>query len=93
VYRYEQYEDLPPDEDLRDSKGEIDNRRTPSIMSLMINTAFNGGKVEGLEGKDILIGDSPEQFSNIALSIFITALLFIPIMLCARPCIVLCSKD
>ena len=68
-------------------KGDYYNRRTPSVINIMITTIFNGGKYPEQENEYVaLVGDTQEEQYQVALSLLIIAVTLIPVMLLVKPC-------
>jgi V-type H+-transporting ATPase subunit a len=67
-------------------QGDWQNRHTPSIITILINTVFNFGDYPESENEFVtLIGDSQDEQYSIALSLLILVVTLIPIMLLVRP--------
>lgn len=58
----------------------------------MITTVFGFGNYDKSKEMDPIIGRNEDQQYGIAVALLITAALFIPIMLCVKPCIALASQ-
>lgn len=70
-------------------QGDIDNRKTPGIINIMITTVFAFGNYDEDKHQDAIIGKDERQQYSIAVALLVTAAIFIPIMLFVKPCIVL----
>lgn len=73
-------------------QGDIDNRKTPGIINIMITTVFAFGQYDEEKHQDAIIGKDERQQYSIAVALLITVVIFIPIMLLVKPCIVLCTS-
>lgn len=73
-------------------QGDIDNRKTPGIINIMITTVFAFGAYDEDKHQDALIGKDERQQYSIAVGLLVTVILFIPIMLLVKPCIVLARQ-
>lgn len=83
---------LENDQDLSEPatcQGDIDNRKTPGIINIMITTVFAFGNYDEEKHQDAIIGKDERQQYSIAVALLIIAAIFIPIMLFVKPCIVL----
>lgn len=58
----------------------------------MITTVFAFGQYDEEKHQDAIVGKDERQQYSIAVGLLITVVLFIPIMLCFKPCVVLCSS-
>ena len=76
-------------EDATTCQGDIDNRKTPQIINIMITTVFGFGQYDKETPMDPIIGDSEEQMYQIALTLLVLVVIFVPIMLFTKPCAVL----
>jgi len=64
--------------------GDYQNQHMPSVINIMINTVFNGGKHDATETPIITSNIDTEY--NIAMVLLVIAIAFIPIMLLVKPC-------
>lgn len=75
--------------DTIDTKGDYDNQHMPSIISIMVNTAFGFGKPPEKDiemGYYSYIGGDQQDMYNVGFALLLTVLCLIPIMLLAKPC-------
>ena len=70
-------------------QGDIDNSKTPGIINIMITTVFAFGQYDEDKHQDAIIGKDEKQMYSISVGLLVTVVLFIPIMLLTKPCIVL----
>jgi len=92
TYNAEQIKMLENEQNLEDAstcQGDIDNRKTPQIINIMITTIFGFGQYDKDTPMDPIIGDSEEQMYQIALTLLVLVIIFVPIMLFTKPCAVL----
>lgn len=75
-----------PEEDLiAVSKGDCDNRTTPSVINIMIDTVFNFGSTK-TPGYRTFLGDNIDSMLTIGFALLIIVIILIPIMLFVKPC-------
>lgn len=71
------------------TKGDYDNQHMPSIITIMVNTAFGAGKPSDREietGSYSYIGTDQMTMYHVGFGLLITVVLLIPVMLLAKPC-------
>ena len=73
-------------------QGDIDNRKTPGIINIMITTVFAFGQYDEEKHQDAIIGKDERQQYSIAVGLLVIVVIFIPIMLLVKPCVVLSRK-
>jgi hypothetical protein len=95
TYTPEQIKMLENDQELTEPatcQGDIDNRKSPGIINIMITTVFAFGQYDEDKHQDAILGKDERQQYSIAVGLLITVVIFIPIMLFVKPCIVLCTS-
>lgn len=91
-YSEDQIKMLENDQELNEPttcQGDIDNRKTPGIINIMITTVFAFGQYDEEKHQDAIIGKDERQQYSIAVGLLVVVVLFIPIMLLVKPCVVL----
>lgn len=81
-------------------QSDVQNQRTPSIINIMIVSVFGGGDytIDSQKNFDPIIfyengheHDQGPQYQT-ALTLLAIVVILVPLMLCVKPCIALCSK-